>query len=54
MSSETADINKVSFAVNSKEIEFFRVNYPIHYQVLQELIKRGEARITDNGEVRQP
>jgi len=46
----TADIKKVSFAVSSKEIEYFRVNFPLHYEVLQELIKRGEARVTDKAE----
>ena len=33
--------------VSAREVSFFEKNYPVHYQVLMELVKRGEARIID-------
>jgi len=31
--------------VSKREVSFFEKNYPVHYQVLMELVRRGEARI---------
>jgi hypothetical protein len=33
--------------VSKREVSFFEKNYPVHHAVLMELIKRGEAKITD-------
>jgi hypothetical protein len=43
---------KSPFMVSPREIDFFKQNYPIHYQVLMELVERDEARIAEPAEVK--
>jgi hypothetical protein len=43
--SSIVDVNKPPFTVSPRAVDYFRANHPIHYEVLVELVRRGEAII---------
>jgi len=38
---------KNPFTVSQRELDYFKRELPIHYQVLMELVRRGEARVAE-------
>jgi hypothetical protein len=42
---------KNPFTVSQREVDYFKRELPIHYQVLMELVRRGEAKIAEPAKV---
>lgn len=45
MNSDSSSKKTCVIDVSTREVAFFKKEYPLHHAVLLELVKRGEARI---------